>query len=72
MFIGLIMAIFTSFAASLQLLLSGNLVAGASLIGSGTVMGAGTMYLYQKSADKKKKKKEDTVCDEVLHQIDCC
>ncbi|MGG1574560.1 hypothetical protein [Fictibacillus sp. NRS-1165] len=73
MFIALIMSIFTTSIASFQLLFSGHGMAGVSLIGSGTAVSAGTMYLYQKkSARRKKKKEETTFCDEVCNQIDCC
>ncbi|UZJ78712.1 hypothetical protein [Fictibacillus sp. KU28468] len=73
MFIALIMTIFTTIIASFQLLFSGHGLAGASLIGSGTAVSAGTMYLYQKKHSQKKRNKEETTfCDEVCNQIDCC
>ncbi|RAL21493.1 hypothetical protein [Thermoflavimicrobium daqui] len=75
MFILLMMSFFSLIIASLHFLMVGNLLLGASLLGSGALISSGTMYFYKKKtfAMKLKKKLKLDFCDCCdLPDCDCC
>ncbi|RXZ00769.1 hypothetical protein [Fictibacillus sp. S7] len=55
MFILQLVALLSLLVAGFQVLAFGNVIAGVSLIGSGSVISAGTYYLYSKKSKKPKK-----------------
>ncbi|SFJ46081.1 hypothetical protein [Thermoflavimicrobium dichotomicum] len=75
MFIILIMSFFSILIAGIQLLAAGNVLAGASLLGSSALISTGTMYFYKKKSAAKKFKKAlklgDCDCCDVP-DCDCC
>lgn len=54
MFILQLVALLSLLVAGVQVLAVGNVIAGVSLIGSGSVISAGTYYLYSKKAKNRK------------------
>ncbi|MDM5336246.1 hypothetical protein QUF84_03215 [Fictibacillus enclensis] len=67
MFILQLVALLSLLVAGVQVLAIGNVIAGVSLIGSGSVISAGTYYLYSKKAKNRKKPS-----GKKSKSLDCC
>ncbi|MDN4526484.1 hypothetical protein [Fictibacillus fluitans] len=67
MFILQLVALLSLIIAGVQVLAIGNVIAGVSLIGSGSMISAGTYYLYSKKAKNRKK-----LSGKKSNSLDCC